>query len=288
MQTSYKRTSLIIFLFLMLSSMASKEEKINLRVMTFNIRYDSPNDAKEGNGWEVRKPRVAQIIEFYNPAIFGLQEALLHQTKYLDSVLVDYKWYGVGRDDGKEKGEYSPVFYNAKMFDLVSSETMWLSETPGKPSKSWDAALPRILTKVQLKHKASGKVIDFFNTHFDHRGEEARLESARLIKRNILAEGLSKPSVLMGDFNASENSAPYHDLISGQQIFDVHQITQNGSIGPKGTFGGFEVCGKEITNRIDHIFTTKEIEVKWVKVINDSFGEKYPSDHFPVMADIEF
>ena len=182
MKPLYFLATIGIGLLLTLSVPQKTEAQTNqLRVMTYNIRYDNPDDAP--NNWDNRKAKVANLIQFYQPAFLGTQEALFHQLNYLDKQLPDYHWIGQGRTDGKKEGEFSALLYNSRKVELIaqSDSTIWLSETPEKPSKSWDAALPRILTWGKFTVKETGQPIYAFNTHFDHIGEKARQESAKII-----------------------------------------------------------------------------------------------------------
>ncbi len=151
----------------------------DLSVMTYNIRLDHAGDGV--NRWDMRKANMVAQLGFYEPDIVGIQEGLHHQVKYLDSALADYAYVGVGRDDGAEKGEFSAIYYQAEQFNLLQSGTFWLSTTPEKPSVGWDAALPRVCTYGLFEKKSDGQKFWVFNTHFDHIGEEARVNSMKLI-----------------------------------------------------------------------------------------------------------
>jgi len=248
-------------------------------VMSYNIRFDNPGDGI--NQWANRKERVASLLSHYHPDIVGLQEAMLHQINYLDSSLVDYSWVGVGRDDGVEKGEYSPIFYDSTKLELLEWGTFWLSTNPERPSKGWDAALPRICTWMRLRN-ADNQEFYFFNTHFDHRGENARFESSKLIISKIKELNTSSPLILVGDFNQTPESPGYESITS----FLEDASKESNSYGPRGTFSGFS-SGKELGNRIDYIFLASGIVCKKFQTITDHDGQYYPSDHLPVMAIIE-
>jgi endonuclease/exonuclease/phosphatase family metal-dependent hydrolase len=245
-------------------------------VMSYNIRFDNPGDGI--NQWSNRKERVASLLSHYHPDIVGLQEAMLHQISYLDSSLVDYSWVGVGRDDGVEKGEYSPIFYDSTKLDLLDWGTFWLSTNPDSPSKGWDAALPRICTWARLM-SADNQEFYFLNTHFDHRGEKARFESSKLIITKIREFNTSSPIVLAGDFNQTTDSPGYKSITS----FLTDASSESTSYGPEGTFSGFE-SGKELGNRIDYIFLGTGLICKKFQTITDHNGQYYPSDHLPIMA----
>ena len=270
-----KRKGLVILILILLPGFCYSQ---NYSAMTYNIRYDNPNDGE--NRWELRKSWLAQQIAFYEPDILGIQEGLEHQVDFLDSALTNYTYLGVGRDDGKTKGEYTAIFYKENKFELIQSKTFWLSDTPMKVSVGWDAALPRICTVAQLKNIAEGDVIWVFNTHFDHRGRIAREESVQLIISQI--ENLNPSmtgTVLMGDLNLT----PDHEaikMISGkmQDSASAGQL----KFGPEGTFNGFNF-GSAPTRRIDYIFCSEDIVIGKYAVLSDSKDLKYPSDHFPVI-----
>ncbi|GAA5521040.1 endonuclease/exonuclease/phosphatase family protein [Aliifodinibius salicampi] len=256
--------------------------------MSYNIRYDNPDDAP--NHWDNRKGRVANVIKFYDPAFVGTQEGLIHQLTYLDQELSNYEWIGQGRKDGKHGGEFSAIFYDTRKVKLVkeSDSTVWLSETPQKPSKSWDAALPRILTWGLFEVKSTGEQVYVFNTHFDHVGEVARLESSKLILKVIREVAGKKPAVLTGDFNVMPDSEPYATLTSGTpELNDAYEISVLSHVGPSFTFEGFKVNGGSDGRRIDYIFANNEIRVNKHAILTSFQEGFYPSDHLPVYAEIE-
>ncbi|MGD1890320.1 MAG: endonuclease/exonuclease/phosphatase family protein [Cyclobacteriaceae bacterium] len=254
--------------------------------MTFNIRYDNPGDAE--HAWEHRKERVASILYFYNVDVFGLQEALHHQLIYLEEQFPNYERIGVGRDDGKEKGEYSPIFFNPSILESIDQGTLWLSKTPDKPSKDWDAALPRIATWILLRHISTKDTLLVCNTHFDHRGETARLESAKFLKEKLPQMAKNYPVILMGDFNSSPESEPYQTLVNGDTFLDAKKASEIPSIGPERTFSGFKVTPELTSDRIDHIFITSGLDVLRHATISEEQNGSYPSDHFPVFAELSW
>ncbi len=275
-----KLTLFMAPIFLM--AMFSYGQKIEL--MTYNMRYDNPKDGE--NAWPNRKETFVNQILFYAPDIIGTQEGLEHQVLYLDENLKTYNYVGIGRGDVKENeaGEFSAVFYNTDKYKELKSGTFWLSETPDIPSRGWDASLNRICTYIQLKDKKSGKKFWVFNTHFDHRGVEARKRSAELIIQKIEAINKEKnPVFLMGDFNLQPEETPIQFL--EKQLNDSRTISQLPPYGPIGTFNGFNAC-KNINKRIDYIFTSKNnIEILKYAVLADVNDVKYPSDHFPVFIE---
>ncbi len=267
--------ALVIFLFI---NITYGQE---IRLMTYNIRYDNPNDGE--NAWSNRKEVLVNQIRFYGPDVLGTQEGLEHQDNYLDANLKQYEYVGVGRADVKEKGagEFSALFYNAGKFDKLDGGTFWLSETPDKPSRGWDASLNRICTYVLLESKSTGKKFWVFNTHFDHRGKEAREKSAELIIRKIEEINTGGfPVALMGDFNLVPEAPPIQYMSS--KLNDAYKYSIQPPFGPEGTFNGFDVC-KNPDRRIDYIFVSKgKIIVKKYAVLADVADLKFPSDHFPV------
>lgn len=270
-----KQLTLIALLFFTMSY----GQHINL--MTYNIRYDNPKDGE--NSWPNRKEVLLSQILFYQPDVMGTQEGLEHQIHYIDENLKSYKYVGVARADVKEKGkgEYSAVFYNVNKFKDLKSGTFWLSDTPDKPSRGWDASLNRICTYILLQDKNSGKKFWVFNTHFDHKGVEARQKSAELIIKKIKEINKENLSVfLMGDFNLTPEESPIKFIT--KNLNDSKLVSKQLPFGPDETFNGFKVC--EVRNRrIDYIFVSqKNITVEKYGVIANVKKMKYPSDHFPV------
>jgi len=275
-----KRNLLTIFLVLINFVIHAQE----LSLMTYNIRYATVNDGE--NQWEKRKEFLSDQLHFYAPDIFGIQEGLEQQVKYLDENLEEYAFVGVGRDDGKTKGEYCAIFYNKQKFQLLGEHTFWLSETPDKISKGWDAAYERICTYAFFMDRTTGSNFWVFNTHFDHIGELAREKSAELIVQTIKEINKDEfPVFVLGDFNLNEKSKAIGYLSSN--FNDARNISLENPFGPFGTFTGFKFH-EPVKDRIDYIFCSKEVVVvKKYGVLTDSKNEKYPSDHFPVMIKAE-
>lgn len=255
-----------------------------LRIMTYNIRLDTPADKEDQ--WPHRKERVASLIRYHNPDLLGIQEALPHQVKYLEQVLPQYGWYGVGRDDGKDKGEYSAVFFNKDKYQLLDKGTFWLSPQPDKPSKGWDAAIIRICSWIKLKNKVTGDTLFHFNTHFDHIGEKARENSASLLSSKIIKIAGNAPVVLTGDFNTTEDTQAYANLISSGILLNTEKISKSGHYGPDGTFSTFSVQN-ELGKKIDFIFVSNHFSVLQHATLTDAQNGRYPSDHLPVVAVVE-
>ena len=255
------------------------------RLMSYNIRYDTPADGV--NAWPQRKAAVAELLRMHAPDLFGIQEALPHQISELAAALPDYAWFGVGRDAGGG-GEGTPVFYRKDRFTLLRSATFWLSETPDRPSRGWDAALNRICSYGQLEEKTGQRRLWVINCHFDHAGQTARLESARLVLSQIeTINPDGEPLVLMGDFNAEPESPPM--VLLKQHLSDSRDSSRSPPSGPSGTFSGFAVEGA-VTRRIDYLFTESQgpVELLQHAVLNDANAGRYPSDHLPVLVRIHY
>lgn len=254
------------------------------RFATFNIRWDNPGD--EGNLWKDRLPHVVSLIQFHQISLFGTQETLVNQLKQINEGL-GYLSIGVGRDDGKEKGEFSPIHYDPKLYQLEDSGTFWLSPTPDNPSKGWDAALNRICTWGRFKDK-KGKKFYVFNVHYDHIGQQAREESSKLLVAKVKEINTKNlPVILMGDFNVTPENPAYTTITSDPNWKDARLVSKLPSYGPKGTFNSFD-WNKMPDGIIDHIFIQGKIQVIRHGILTDNYGKKYPSDHFPVMAEVVF
>jgi endonuclease/exonuclease/phosphatase family metal-dependent hydrolase len=254
----------------------------DLNIATYNIRYNNPDDSL--NAWPYRKEPLMNMVRFYDFDIFGVQEALAGQIKDL-SELKGYDHVGVGRDDGKDKGEFSAIFYKKERLKLINSGTFWLSATDVQhPNKGWDAALPRICTWANFEDKKTGFKFYHFNTHFDHRGVEARRESAKLIMRMMKEIAGSSALVLSGDFNVDQNNESYHLFNNSGLLKDAYQ-TAAVKLSDNGTFNAFKMATPASdTGRIDHLFFSKQFTIRRYGVLTNSFQGRYPSDHFPVMV----
>lgn len=254
----------------------------SVKVMSYNIRLDTQADGV--NQWKNRPGKVIGLIKKYNPELFGVQEAMHNQMLDLQSGLAEYSYLGVGRDDGKEKGEYSAIFYKKEKFEVLSQKTFWLSETPEIPgSKSWDAAITRVVTYAVFKDKDTGKKFLYANTHFDHVGKEARKNSAELIKTYIAGfiAGTGKlPVIVSGDFNSMPADAPYLTITNGK---DFLLLDSRPADNLTGTFCGFELNKMECRT-IDYIFHSEDWTASHYQVIQDNDGKYYPSDHLPVLT----
>ena len=276
-----------LFLALLLSCSLSAQQ---LYVGTYNIRYNNPNDEKEGNAWAQRCPQLCDFINFEQPEIFGTQEVLVDQLHDLMKGLDGYGYIGVGRDDGKEKGEYAAIIYKKDQLSLLDSGNFWLSPTPERASLGWDAACIRICTWGKFQDKISGKHFYFFNTHMDHVGTVARRESARLILKRInqLSKGL--PTILTGDFNVDQTDEIY-------QIFSISGVLRDcytnalQRMTPTGTWNDFMQDSRS-KSRIDHIFVSSDFKVPHYAIFTNSYwlgkSRRNISDHYPVMVKLIF
>lgn len=253
-------------------------------LMTFNIRYDNPNDNE--NWWEYRKQELVQFIEHYHPDIVGIQEGLNHQVEYIQKQTSKYARIGVGRDDGISKGEFTAIFYDSTKFELIKHETFWLSEQPDTISVGWDASMERICTYGQFRDMKTGHILNIFNAHFDHIGPLSRKMSAKLIIQKMHDFNLgSQAIVLMGDLNCIPDSEPiklFKDVLD-----DGLKISKKVILDSEGTFNGFKQL-ETASARIDYIFT-KNLEVNNYRHINDKRANGLCiSDHQAVLSEVLF
>lgn len=274
--------SKLFFLLLMSLGILTDVFGQSIKVITYNIRYDNPNDGV--NRWDNRKDFLTNQIKFNEPDFMGIQEGLMHQVSYIDSTFPQYNYIGAGRNEGKLEGEFSALFYNSTKFNYLKGSTFWLSETPDVPSKGWDAAYKRICTYGLFESKKSKEKLWIFNTHLDHRGVEAREESAKLIIEKINElNSKNYPVVFMGDLNLEPNTEPIKNL--SKELVDSRSASKI-VFGPVGTFNGFNFS-EPVTRRIDYIFVSRgDIDVLKYAVLSDSKDCRYPSDHLPVFAEI--
>ena len=271
----------IFFGLLFASSLVFSQD---LKVMTYNIRLSVDSDKE--NSWNNRKQETMALMSYYHPDYFGVQEAVPQQMIDIKTNLKDYDFVGVGRDDGKNPGEYSAIFYDKNKLEVTKSGTFWLSETPEKPSKGWDAAYNRVCTYAFFKIKKTGKQFLAMNLHFDHVGDVARVNSAKLILEKIKKlNPKNVPLTLTGDFNLTDDSEPIK--IISKSLDNVFYHSKKTHYGPKGTFTGFDI-NTIPQDRIDYIFVNG-FEVLSNRTINDRRENLlYPSDHFPILEEINF
>jgi endonuclease/exonuclease/phosphatase family metal-dependent hydrolase len=255
------------------------------KVMSYNIRYDNPNDGE--NAWVNRKELLCSQLAFYEPDIFGIQEALPNQLNDISALLPNYAFVGIARD-GNGKGESSNIFFKKDKFKVLEQNTFWLSETPEIISKGWDAALNRICTYALLKENKTKQIFWIFNTHLDHQGEIARTKGIALILYKIkMLNTQNYPVIFMGDFNSEPTEERIINLKT--KMIDSQEISEEKPFGPSGTFNAFK-HNEPVLKKIDYIFLSKESNIKVYKyaVLSDSKDLKYPSDHLPVYVEIRF
>jgi endonuclease/exonuclease/phosphatase family metal-dependent hydrolase len=256
-----------------------------MRAATFNIRYD--NVSNTANAWGKRLPVIGDLVQFHNFDIFGTQEVLVHQLEGMAKELPAYGHIGVGRDDGKQKGEFAAVLYKKDKYALLKQGNFWLSETPDKPSKGWDADLPRVCTWGQFRDQGTGFSFYFFNVHFDHKGEQARKESVKLVLQKVKEIAGTAPVILLGDFNFDQKDEKYTTLSNSGFLKDAYQLTDV-RYAPRGTFNGFE-ANRKTDERIDHIWLSSDFKVNRYGILTDTYSDgKFPSDHFPVMVELQY
>ena len=251
--------------------------------MSYNIRYDTDRDSM--NAWSHRKAFLLNQVQFYEPDVMGTQEGLIHQLDYLAEGLVDYKYVGIGRDDGRTKGEYTAIFYNQSKFKLLKEGTFWLSQTPEKVGLGWDAVCNRTCTYILIENKQTNQKYWVFNTHFDHIGKVARANAAKLILQKAKTINTENyPIILMGDFNV-EPTDPIYNLLTNQ-LADCQKVSEQAPLGNEGTFSGFKFH-EPLTRRIDYIFAdTTQLRVLKYAALSDSKDCRYPSDHLPVFVKV--
>jgi len=284
---------LVIFFILLSPITLLANDPAVLDIMSFNIRHGAANDGPDS--WEYRDHLVFDVIKNQNPDIVGLQEALKFQIDAILDSVPGYINLGVGRNDGKTKGEYSAILYKADKFEVKDSGTFWFSDTPDViGSKSWGNKITRICTWAQFEEKSSGKIIFVYNLHLDHRSQNSRVKSTELVAQKISAQANGQPFVITGDFNAGEkskeitflvNSHPPESLKPILPVVDTFRVIHP-ETSEVGTFNGFE--GKKNGDKIDYIFVSSTIKTLDAEILDDNKFGQYPSDHFPVTAIIRF
>ena len=257
-----------------------------ITMASYNIRYNNPDDAEEGNGWKQRCPNICDIINFEEPVFFGAQEVLVDQLHDMQKLLPDYSYLGVGRDDGKEAGEYAAIFYRKDRLEVMDSGNFWLSETPEKPSKGWDAVCVRICTWALFKDKVTKKQFYAFNLHMDHVGITARREAAKLVISRMKNCKKGYPIILTGDFNVDQRSEVYKVFASSGILKDAYECAEK-RMAPTGTWNDF-MQDRRNNERIDHIFVSSDVSVHRYAILTQSYWlgntRRNPSDHYPELA----
>lgn len=266
---------LLLFLFLYLNAGILSAQ--SYRLATYNIRGDMAKDAP-ANTWQQRKLMIPELIHFHDFDVFGVQEADPGQLNDLVHALPEYTLVAEDKHMGQNG---SAIFFKTVAFELLNSNNFWLAPDPSKKSKAWDAKFARGCTWVSLKDKNTGNTFFYFNTHLDHVGVTARKNSALLLLNKVKEIAGENAAVLGGDFNFSQYDENYTVMKSSGFLQDAWDITKS-RYAPNGTFNGFNIT-RNSDERIDHIFLTKQFKVERYGILTDSFGGKFPSDHFPVL-----
>ncbi len=310
MRTSFVRTKGLVLFAVMFLAQCTTERSSSatgdgsaqtspsdeFKVMTFNLRYDNPGDGK--NQWSNRKTFAADVVRNSGASIIGIQEGLHHQVVGLDSLLPDFTYVGVGRDDGATKGEYTALFVDTTRLEVIEEATFWLSETPDRPSVGWDASMERIATYALVMPRLDrpgsssygNRPILVVNGHFDHRGETSRTQAALLIQdktEELRQFGAMKsvPVIVMGDFNASPSSEAM-DVFSSF-LTDAYHGSLTSPQGPVSTYNAFEVIDggyQDPEGRIDYVFVSDEFAVHSYTAVDEVRDGRYVSDHFPILV----
>lgn len=298
------------FLFFAMLCISLIVNSQSLFIGTYNVRNHNHGDELEGNGWAKRCQVICDLLNFEQPDIFGTQEVLNDQLNDLLKGLPGYGYTGVGRDDGKEAGEYSAIFYNKQRLDMKNNGNFWLNETPDKPALGWDAACIRICSWGEFEQKQTGFKFFFFNLHMDHVGIVARREAAKLAVKKMKEIAKGAPAILTGDFNVDQNNEIYQIFVKSGILKDCYTSAKQ-KFAENGTFNDFNPEMKT-NSRIDHIFVSPLFDVNHYAILTDMYWsatprnikkqkgknapkqidlQKYsvrtPSDHYPVFAKIE-
>jgi endonuclease/exonuclease/phosphatase family metal-dependent hydrolase len=246
---------------------------------TYNLRLDTPDDGP--NAWAHRRDAVRALVRYHGIELMGTQEGLMNQINDL-AAMPGFAWVGVGRDDGKDGGEHSAIFYRSARFELLAHGDYWLSATPDVPSRSWDSrCCNRLATWARLRERRSGREFYVFSVHFDHEAEVSRRESAKLMLRKIKEIAGEAPTVILGDFNATPDSEPVRIMTSAMR--DGRKESETPPYGPEGTFNDFKLDVPP-ERRIDYVFLTPRWRVLSYAALTDNVEARYPSDHLPVVA----
>lgn len=273
--------STLFFLVLVCFSAGNIQGKSSKPIVaaSYNIRLNTSGDGI--NAWPNRKEEVKALIRYHEFEIFGVQEAFIGQINDLLE-MEEFSYTGHGRDDGKEAGEHSAIFYHKSRFKLLDSGDFWLSETPAVPGKGWDATCcNRICSWAKFRDMETKRLFYFFSVHFDHQGVKARQESGKLMVQKIREIAAGYPVICVGDFNSTPDT---EQIITMQSLLkDAYQVTEMAPYGPVGTFNSFDF-NAPMKNRIDYIFVSDNIRVLKYGVLTDSKSQRYPSDHQPVVA----
>jgi endonuclease/exonuclease/phosphatase family metal-dependent hydrolase len=282
-----KNLSVILIVLIIICGCSHKSGEHSIKVMTLNVRYDNPGDSIFS--WPKRASQVFDFIVNEKPDILGLQEVLWHQYQVLQTVLIDYSSVGVGRNDGVRGGQLNPIFFRKDKFDMVRNITFWLSDTPEVPgSKGWGSSRPRIVTWMELVEKKSHRHFFFFNTHFAHDSDSARVMSSKILLEEVNTITDGYPFIISGDFNMPPTSTSYSILTGPNEsiplLKDSYVITEKKPSGPVYTFNGFSDNAK--TARVDYIFVRNGMKVLDYRAVVKKENGIFISDHWPVEATI--
>ena len=278
-----KRFCILSLALVLLSLCGCRHEGDELKVISFNIRYNGWGDIDGENRWANRRDAVVRMVCEERPAALGLQEALIDQLQYLDSCLPQYRRVGVGRDDGMEAGEFTAIYYDTARLELLSDSTRWLSLTLEVPSKYVGAGCFRTVTVARFRDRQSGKEFAYLNTHLDHVSEDARVRGAQVIAHTVATE-LNKtktggiPVIVGGDMNTEGDSSEYSAFAFFRRagLQDARTLTDSTSHAI--TYNAF---GQNEGAVIDHFFV-RDIKVLRFHTLNGNYGAPYISDHYPI------
>ena len=279
----------LVFLFLLVAIFVPSVQSQYLNVATYNLRNENQTDSLQGNAWSKRCPVVCELVRYHDFDLWGAQEVLHSQLMDLLKGLSEYNYVGAGRDDGKTRGEYSPVFYKKDRFTCLKSGHFWLSPITDKPNKGWDAAYLRICTWVRFQETGTNRIFWFFNLHLDNEGVIARKESVKLVLGKINEMCGTEPVILTGDFNVDQHDESYALVQTSGRLTDTFEKA-NIRYALAGTFNDYNP-NDHSDSRIDHIFVSSEFDVIRYGILTDSYRDstsiRLPSDHFPVKAEIK-
>ena len=278
----YMQKLYILFLAVFTLPTFAQKASVPINVISYNIRYNNSGDGD--HSWPYRKADVKALVRFHDADILCVQEALAEQFDEL-LTMQGYEAAGVGRDDGKRKGEFAAIYFNKNRFKKNDSGTFWLSETPEVPSKGWDAVLNRICTWVKLYDNMNKREFIVFNTHYDHIGVQARIQSALLIKEKISKMAPGLPVIFTGDLNVTPETEAIKTIRSF--LTDTKDASEEAPYGPVGTFNDFKF-NSPLKDKIDYIFVNDRFRVQKFGVLTDSKDQHYFSDHLPIFTRLWF
>lgn len=281
------KKSFLLLLFVILLGSCGGGRQYEIKVMTFNIRFDNPQDAP--NHWSARLPLVGRYLNEEKPDIMGVQEALFHQNADLLNILPGYAYVGTGRDDGQLGGEFSSLFYRTDVFEVIEHSQFWLSENPHTAgSVGWEAILPRVVAWAKLRHIHSGQTVFAFNTHFSHVSDLARRRSMEFMAGMMHEIAGDAPVIVTGDFNIRRGSDLYNDMVDH---FYRNNLLQSAALAPEvehtneATFNGFSDEDHDAV--IDYIFVSPHFKVRSYDVDLIREDGVFISDHWPVKATVK-